>query len=140
MIGTKAAAVRLAPPTSAPSTSPTAKSSAALAALTEPPVAQERRNGPVRGRAGEPVVLPEEQVAPCPRSVVERIGSLDEGRLGRGLRQPQHQGSSISATCSSAWMMGEKSEALRLAPPTSAPSTSGIAKISAAFDGLTLPP
>jgi hypothetical protein len=37
-------------------------------------------------------------------------------------------------------MMGEKSAALRLAPPTSAPSTSGIPKISAAFDAFTDPP
>jgi hypothetical protein len=37
MIGTKSAAVRLAPPTSAPSTSGTAKISAALPALTDPP-------------------------------------------------------------------------------------------------------
>ena len=36
--------------------------------------------------------------------------------------------------------MGEKSAALRLAPPTRAPSTSGTAKISAAFEGLTDPP
>ena len=37
MIGTNCAAVRLAPPTRAPSTSSTANSSAALPALTEPP-------------------------------------------------------------------------------------------------------
>ena len=33
-----------------------------------------------------------------------------------------------------------KSAALRLAPPTSAPSTCGTAKISTAFEGLTDPP
>jgi len=37
-------------------------------------------------------------------------------------------------------MMGEKSRDDRLAPPTSAPSTSGMAKISAALPGLTEPP
>ena len=37
IIGTNAAAVRLAPPTNAPSTSGTASNSAAFAALTEPP-------------------------------------------------------------------------------------------------------
>ncbi len=36
--------------------------------------------------------------------------------------------------------MGEKSAALSEAPPTSAPSTSGTAKISAAFEALTEPP
>ncbi len=41
---------------------------------------------------------------------------------------------------SSAAMMGEKSSALRLAPPTSAPSTSGTAKMSAALLPLTDPP
>jgi hypothetical protein len=40
----------------------------------------------------------------------------------------------------SAAMMGPKSSAVRLAPPTSAPSTSGSAKISAAFPGFTEPP
>ena len=37
MIGVKSAALRLAPPTRAPSTSEMAKISAALLALTEPP-------------------------------------------------------------------------------------------------------
>jgi hypothetical protein len=36
--------------------------------------------------------------------------------------------------------MAQKSSALRLAPPTSAPSTSASARISAAFFGLTEPP
>jgi hypothetical protein len=39
-----------------------------------------------------------------------------------------------------AWAMAQNSSALRLAPPTSAPSTSPIRRISVAFDALTEPP
>ena len=38
------------------------------------------------------------------------------------------------------WMIPVKSNALRLAPPTSAPSTSGCDRSSAALSGLTDPP
>ena len=44
------------------------------------------------------------------------------------------------AQLSNAVMMGEKSVALRDAPPTSAPSTFGSAKISSALLALTEPP
>ena len=54
----------------------------------------------------------------------------DLGDRGRGF-QP------LSAAAAT---IGRKSAALRLAPPTSAPSTSATAKISAAFEALTEPP
>ncbi len=46
----------------------------------------------------------------------------------------------LCALSDNAATMGEKSSALRLAPPTSAPSTLETAKISAALPGLTDPP
>ena len=105
-------------------------------------LAQERRDGVVRGRARMPVLLPVEEVAALARPVVERIGVLDERVVRRRLREPPHQASAVAArsAASSAATIGEKSDAFRLAPPTSAPSTSGMAKIAPAFDALTDPP
>jgi hypothetical protein len=45
-----------------------------------------------------------------------------------------------SAASAAAAMIGTKSETFKLAPPTSAPSTSGTENISAAFDDFTEPP
>ena len=61
-----------------------------------------------------------------------------KGREGKRQMLPRH--SVPWSRPQSALMMAPKSVALRDAPPTSAPSTSGMAKICAAFAGFTEPP
>ena len=59
---------------------------------------------------------------------------------GRGCGASRRSARGASTGAAAASTIGRKSAALRLAPPTSAPSTSGTAKISAAFEALTEPP
>lgn len=67
------------------------------------------------------------------------LSRLLAGRDGKGKRLSRFLATRVHAA-SSASMIGPKSAALRLAPPTSAPSTSATPKIPAAFEGFTLPP
>ena len=71
------------------------------------------------------------------RSCGHRGLSLGSGRARRLVRLRQRD---VRQAAESAATMAPKSAAFRLAPPTSAPSTCGTAKISAAFEGFTDPP
>ncbi len=75
-------------------------------------------------------------------SAVKAPDATSDRSLGDRLeRSPRSQPSEAGAQAAErAATIPPKSAALRLAPPTSAPSTFGTAKISAAFDGFTEPP
>src|SRR5688572_8415637 len=59
------------------------------------------------------------------------------GRPAVDLRADQQRGHGVAGTAPA---MARKSAATRLAPPTSAPSTCGKARIAAALPGFTDPP
>jgi hypothetical protein len=58
----------------------------------EPAVLEEGRDGAVADRHRQPVILPEEQVARRAGAVVERVGVLHEGGIGRRLAERGHGG------------------------------------------------
>jgi TRAP-type uncharacterized transport system fused permease subunit len=86
--------------------------------------AAEGRRPPGSGERRSPATVPRP-----PRSGARRWGDRQRGALAQR-----------RAGVAAAAAIARKSAATRLAPPTSAPSTSGCDRIAAAFPGLTEPP
>lgn len=96
-------------------------------------MAKDGFNSRVACRTGKAVFLPMDQIPDCAALCVKRVGVLHKRRINRGLRNPVQEASNAA-------MIGENASSVRLAPPTSAPSTLDTAKISAALEPLTEPP
>src|SRR6185312_8631086 len=100
---------------------------------------------PARCELGVAIAVPElvehrrvrlrHRVAWARRREAEAVEHHETHRRHRRPSGPAGQAHAPAAATISAKIVGS-----RLAPPTSAPSTSGWARISAAFSGFTLPP
>ena len=102
---------------------------------TATPELAEEAHGFIKGLLDRPVlyggsVKPENAAELLSRS------SIDGALVGGASLEPD----SFAAICRAASMIGTNWAAVRLAPPTRAPSTLGVAKSSAAFSALTDPP
>ena len=108
-----------------------------VAHLGVPHLALRQADGrPVCDERGVRILLPE--------LVEDRsVRQLDRVAWPRLRERPPveyHQKGAREAHCEAALKISAKPFGSRLAPPTSAPSTSGWARISAALSGFTLPP
>jgi len=79
---------------------------------------------------------------PWPRWIKISVMSIAQASTCTAINKPIMSVTSLYflETAALFWTISEKESALRLAPPTKAPSTSGCFISSAALSGLTLPP